>query len=144
MSKDIRTGFFRVELPHGGYMEYGWSEELLTLSTIGATTDSVSDLLPADADIKSVCGLVTVDLLTATAWALGDPTTAARFATANATLVVGTVSIGLNHRKGGVATDAAGPTQGAAGKVRVTCTGTPTSGQVRLQSIWERHVGPTS
>lgn len=109
------------------------ASELLTLSTGGLTTDTSANLLPAGAIILSVTCRVTTTITTTTNWAVGDPTTAARFSAANATLTAGTTSIGLDHLSGAVATLAAGPTQAAAAKVRITCTGAnPGAGAIRI------------
>ncbi len=129
---------------NGGYWERGYSSEEITLSTGGATTDSAANLLPADAILESVTARITTTITTATDWKLGDATTAARFTAANATLVAGTTTVGLNHQKGGVATDAAGPTQAAAAKVRVTTTGTPGAGKIRVTVFYRKFIAPTS
>ena len=129
---------------NGGYWERGYLSELLTLSTGGATTDTTANLLPADAVIEAVCARITTTITTATDWKLGDATTAARFTSANATLASGTTTVGLNHQKGAVATDAAGPTQIAAAKVRVTTTGTPGAGAIRITVFFSKWIAPTS
>lgn len=129
---------------NGGYWERGYLSEDITLSTGGATTDSTANLLPANAIIEAVTARVTTTITTATDWALGDATTAARFLTAVATLTAGTTAVGLNHQKGGVATDAAGPTQTAAAKVRITTTGTPGAGKVRVSVFYRTFIAPTS
>src|SRR6185436_20175637 len=117
---------------HGEALTINSSSELLTLSTSGLTTDTSANLLPANAIILSVTCRVTTTITTTTNWAVGDPTTAARFSAANATLTSGTTSIGLDHLSGAVATLAAGPTQIAAAKVRITCTGAnPGAGAIR-------------
>jgi hypothetical protein len=85
--------------------------ELLTLSTVGLTTDTTNNLLPVDSIIESVEARVTTTITTTTNWAVGDATTGARFCAANATLTAGTTSSCLKHQQGSVATDAAGPVQ---------------------------------
>lgn len=120
------------------------TSEEVTLSTSGTTTDSTANLLPADAIILSVTACVTQTITTATDWKLGDGTTAARFTGAIATLVADTRVAGLAHMAGGISTDAAGPTQGAAAKVRITTTGTPGAGKIRITVYSLVFVPPTS
>lgn len=134
----------RIVDANGGYWERGALSELITLSTGGATTDSSADLLPANSEIFGVVARITTTIATATAWALGDATTAARFLTANATLTAGTTALGDNHRKGVVSTTVTGPTQIAAAKLRITTTGTPSAGVVRVTVFYARYVAPTS
>lgn len=144
---DLTAGFVahKVEDTHGGYWQRGVVEEEITLNTGGATTDSSANLLPAGAIIEAVCARVTTTITTATNWAVGDATTSARFSSANATLTAGTTSVGLNHQKGGVSTDAAGPTQAAAAKVRITTTGSnPGAGKIRVSVFYSLFVAPTS
>ena len=64
----------------GATQFYSHQAELITLSLSQPTTDSVALLLPANAIIKAVCALVTKAIAGATSWALGDDSTAARFA----------------------------------------------------------------
>lgn len=122
----------------------GSISELITLSTSGSTTDSSADMLPADSLINGVACRVTTTITTATDWSVGDATTAARFSSANSTLTANTTSVGLNHLKGGTTTDAAGPTQTSAGKLRITTTGTPGAGAVRCTVFYEQWIAPTS
>jgi hypothetical protein len=129
---------------HGEQWCRGSMTELLTLSTSGTTTDTTNNLLPVDAIIESVVVRITTTITTATNWSVGDGTTAARFCSSNATLTAGTTSTCLNHQKGGVATDAAGPTQTAAAKVRITTTGTPGAGVIRITVFYRRMIPPTS
>lgn len=120
------------------------ASELITLSTSGTTTDSSANLLPAGALIKAVVCRVTTAITTATDWAVGDATTSARFCSANSTRAAGTQAVCLNHQKGSVATDAAGPTQASAAKLRITTTGTPGAGVVRCTVDYEQFTAPTS
>ncbi len=122
----------------------GSNSELITLSTVGTTTDSTNNLLPANSILQGVVCRVTTTITTATDWAIGDGTTATRFCAANATLTAGTTEVCLNHMKGGVATDAAGPTQAAAAKLRITTTGTPGAGVVRCEVFYNQFTVPTS
>ena len=119
------------------------SEEI-TLSTVGATTDSSTDLLPANSIIKSVVCRVTTTITTATDWAVGDGTTALRFCVANSTMTAAETSVCLEHQEGGAATDATGPVQVAAAKLRITTTGTPGAGVIRCTAFYEAFTAPTS
>lgn len=134
----------RTYATNGGYYEVGTISELITLSTVGATTDSSADLLPANALLDAVGCRVTTTITTATNWSVGDATTAARFSSANATLTAGTTSVGMNHMQASVATDAAGPVQTSAAKLRITTTGTPGAGAIRCTTFYRTFVAPTS
>jgi hypothetical protein len=122
----------------------GQASELLTLSTSGTTTDTSANLLPANSIIESVVARVTTTITTATDWKLGDPTSDTRFAATNATMTAGATSIGILQWGGAVATDALGPHQPAAAKVRVTTTGTPGAGAIRITVFYRQFVAPTS
>lgn len=141
---DPATGSATLLTANGAQWVQGQNSELLTLSTSGATTDTTANLLPANSIIEAVVCRVTTTITTATDWSVGDGTTAARFSSANATLVAGTTSVGLNHQKGAVTTDAAGPTQVSAAKVRITTTGTPGAGAIRITVFYRSFVAPTS
>ena len=117
--------------------------ENLTLSIAGTTTDTTIDL-PAGSLILGVLGRVTTTITTATDWGLGDPTTALRFAAVNATMTAGATSIGILQWSGAVSTLATGPSQPAAAKVRVTTTGTPGAGAIRITIFYLQLVAPTS
>lgn len=110
-------------------------EEELTLSTGGATTDSSANLLPAAAIIEAVQYEVTASITTAASFSIGDATTAARFVSGATTLTTGQTGTGLLHWRGGVSTDATGPTQGAAAKIRITANTTPGAGKVKVRVI---------
>ncbi len=139
-------------LANGGVMTFVVNEELITLDTGGPTTDSTADLLPANALILGVCARVTTTITGVTAavsgWRLGDTTTSNRFSQTNTTLTAGTTTVGLEHLKGGVSTDATGPTQTAAAKLRVTMTGgadnIPTAGAIRVHVYALVFTAPTS
>lgn len=106
--------------------------EELTLNTGGLTTDSVANLLPANAIILGVVAQITGVINNITNWAVGDATTANRFITVQTTLALGTVVRGLNQ----FAT-AGNEVQTAAAKIRVTCTGTQnTTGKIKLTVIY--------
>lgn len=119
----------------------GQASELLTLSTIGTTTDTTANLLPANSIIEAVVARVTTTITVATDWKLGDPTTAGRFSAADSTMTAGEVVVGTVQAD---QTSAAGPRQVAAAKVRVTTTGTPGAGVIRITVFYRQFVGPTS
>ena len=110
--------------------------ELVTLSTSGATTDSVANLLPANSIILAVNGTVNTTITGSSDWKLGDATTAGRFSAADSTLTAAEsvpktsfppVQIGT-----GVASATTGVYQAAAAKVRITVTTTATAGKIRV------------
>lgn len=122
--------------------------ELVTLSTSGATTDSTIDL-PAGSIILAVTARITTTIagIDSTSLQLGDPTTAARFGSA-AAFTAGTTAIGITALNGNITTTAAGPTQAASAKVRLTLAGgadnTPSAGAVRIVINYIVFTAPTS
>lgn len=129
---------------NGANWVHGNISENLTLSTAGTTTDTAANLLPANSIIEAVVARVTTTITTATDWKLGDATQAARFSAANATMTAGATSVGLNQADPTVATANLGPVQSAAAKVRVTTTGTPGAGVIRITVFYRQFVAPTS
>ena len=120
-------------------------EEVLTLSTGGLTTDTTANLLPANSLILAVNTVITTTITTATNWAVGDPTTSARFSAANATKTAGTNQVGITQWSGAITTLAAGPSQASAAKVRITCTGSnPGAGAIAIQVVSLAFTAPTS
>lgn len=108
--------------------------ETVTLSTAGTTTDTSENLLPAGAVILGITATITTALAGAgvTGITIGDASTAARFATLAETAAGKTV-VGTVAMKGSISTDATGPTQASAAKIRITATGgTPSAGAVRV------------
>lgn len=80
-----------------------------------------------------------------TGWQSGDATTATRFAGTNSTLTVNTTSVGLNHRQGGISTDATGPIQITAVPLRITAVGgIPDGGVIEVTVFYEQFIPPTS
>jgi hypothetical protein len=109
--------------------------EEITLSTVATTTNSTSSvILPANSLIKAVAWRVTQTITTAATVTIGDASSAVRFATLSG-LTAGTTGIGLNHMKGGVATDANGPAQVADSAIRITCNVNPGAGKIRV-IVW--------
>lgn len=103
----------------------------LVLSTGGTTTDSTIQI-PANSIVLGLSAKITTTIATATDWSVGDATTADRFISAQSTLTSGTCVIGQRHMRGSVSTDAAGPLVTSATAIRVTTTGTPSAGRIRL------------
>lgn len=126
---------------NGSTWTRGQLSELLTLSIAGTTTDTVGNLLPANAIIESVVARVTTTITVATDWKLGDATIAGRFAAANATMTSGATSVGTVQAD---QTGTSGPRQVSAAKVRVTTTGTPGAGVIRITVFYRAFVAPTS
>jgi hypothetical protein len=129
---------------NGGYVLECSATELLTLATGATTTDTNANLLPADAIIDSVVTRVTTTITTAVSFSVGDPTTAARFSASAGGMTAGSTRVGLDHMKGSVTTDAAGPTQAAAAKVRITTNANPGAGAIRITVFYRQFVAPTS
>ena len=128
--------------PNGAQWVQGQASELLTLSTVGLTTDTSANLLPANAIIEAVVCRVTTTITTTTNWAVGDATISSRFSSANGTLTAGTTSVGLNQAD---QTGTSGPKQVSAAKVRITCTGSnPGAGVIRITVFYRSFVAPTS
>lgn len=126
-----------------------YATENITLSTGGATTSSSANLLPANALILGVTGIVTTAIagVDATAIQLGVSGTATRFGSGS-TLTAGGTIVGGNHLKGGVSTDATGPWQASAAQVLITLSGgsdqTPSAGAVRVTVAYIQFGAPTS
>lgn len=131
---------------HGEQWFRGVLTETLTLSTGGATTNTVNNLLPADAIIEAVVTRVitTISGGGVANFAIGDSTTAARFSASTTGLTAGSTRVGLAHMSGAVTTLATGPTQAAAATVRITCDATPTAGVIRVTVYYMRFAAPTS
>lgn len=130
--------------PNGSQFIEGYATEEITLSTSGTTTDSSANLLPANAIIAGVTARVTTTITVATDWKVGDATQAARFCSANATLASGTTSVCLNQADPTVATANLGPVQVSAAKVRITTTGTPGAGKIRITVFYRQMIPPGS
>jgi hypothetical protein len=126
---------------NGSYWQSFANTALMTLSTGGTTTDSSTNLLPANSLIDAVVGTVTTTITSAcTGWALGDSGSGTRFAASNTTLTAGTKSVGLVQWTGTVA-----PTQASAAKVRITCAGgNPGAGAVRVTVYGRTFVAPAN
>jgi hypothetical protein len=131
------TGFF------GGTNVTGMLAENITLNTGGTTTDSTIDL-PANSIILSVTGRITTTITTATDWKLGDATVNDRFSDANATLTANTTTVGINQWKADRTTAGQGAFQQSTAKVRITTTGTPGAGVIRITIHYVTLSAPTS
>lgn len=121
------------------------ASEALTLT--GLVTDTVASLLPANSVIDGIGWriLTTISGTTLTAMAIGDPTTVNRFASGVGIFTASTTGAALDDWSGAVATLAAGPTQAAAAKVRVTLTAVAfAAGAIRLVVFGRTLTPPTS
>ncbi|KKL93089.1 hypothetical protein LCGC14_1878160, partial [marine sediment metagenome] len=122
----------------------GQISEEITLSTGGTTTDSVANLLIVNCIIEAVIAYVTETITTATDWALGDASQAARFLAASTLLAAGSRVVGMAHRDPTVASADLGPVQSASAKLRITTTGTPGAGKIRITVFYSNFVAPAS
>lgn len=120
---------------------HGSISESITLSTSGATTDSTANLLPANSIIEAVVARVTTTITTATDWKLGDATISGRFSAVNAVMTSGSTQVGTVQAD---QTGTSGPRQVAAAKLRITTTGTPGAGVIRVTVFYRQFVPPTS
>lgn len=110
------------------------NSEVMTLSVLGATTDSAEYLLPGNSIIDVVTATVVTTIAGggASSFGAGDASVAARFMTGIA-LTAGTTAVGLTHQLANTTGAGAGPGQASAAKLRITAAGgTPTSGAVRI------------
>jgi hypothetical protein len=140
----IIYGDTSITTANGGVWKLGHLSENLTLSTSGTTTNTSASLLPANSIIEAVVAYVTTGITVATDWKLGDSTQAARFTAAQTGLIAGSTVVGLNHVDPTVATANLGPVQTSAATVRVTTTGTPGAGAIRITSFFRSFTAPTS
>ncbi len=131
----------RVIGANGSFRESATATELITLSTGGTTTNSSTNLLPANSMIRGVGCRITTTITGATNWSVGDPTTAARFCASNSTLTAGTTSVCQVHVD---QTGAAGPRQTSAATLRITTTGTPSAGAIRCTVFADTLSAPSS
>jgi hypothetical protein len=127
----------QVTTPTAGFasMEEGVTEELITLSTSGTTTDSTWKILPANSEILSIAYKVETAVTGSgvSGFQIGDGSTAARFCGTQSVLTAGATGVGLAHRQGSISTDATGPVQATAANLRITAVGgTPDGGVVRV------------
>lgn len=129
---------------NGAVWKRGYSTELMTIAA-AASSDSSADLLPANAIIEAVVVRVTVAIPTATNFDVGTSSSANRFDD-NVGVAANTTSVGIDHWKGNVTTETAGPTQRNAAKVRITPNATPANadGRVRVTVFYRTFVAPTS
>jgi hypothetical protein len=145
------TGSTTLAGAHGEQWINGQATEDLVLDVAAAFTDTSGNLLPAGAIIEAVVARVLVSVqggASPITMALGDPTTAARFTTAAATLGFGDTQVGTNQWNPALAIDAVtGPTQASADKVRVTLDQTLAGGgqgEVRITVFYRQFVAPAS
>lgn len=140
----VRFSGSELESFNGAEWIRGATTEQITLNTGGTTTDSTADLLPANSVIESVVAVVDITITTAANWQIGDAATANRFIGSTAGLGAGIKAVGLRHHLGSVTTDAAGPTQTAAAKIRITTDVNPGAGKIRVVVFYSQFVAPNA
>lgn len=131
---------------NGAQWKHGYNTELVTIAA-AATSDSAANLLPADSIIEAVVIRVTVAPPGTASFRLGDAANTARFIAAGTSTAVNTTAIGLQHWRGSVAADNAGPSQiGAAAAVRIQPNAVPSdaTGRIRVTVFYRSFVAPTS
>ena len=143
-TKGWGTGSALLTSTKGATWTQFFNEEEITLSTSGTTTDTTANVLPANSIILFVGAIVTTSIATATDWKLGDATVTGRFAAVNSTMTAGATTLGFAHMFGVVSATNAGPTQASAAKLRITTTGTPSAGAIRVCVMGYTFSAPTS
>lgn len=115
----------------GAYSGIWHSAEEITLSTSGTTTDSSNNLIAANCILLGCTIIIrtTISGGGVTSVQVGESTTANRFTTLG-TLTAPTTAVGVNQLQGGITTDATGPVNFTARKLRLTANATPTQGKV--------------
>ena len=143
LAAGLLTASYIAKTANGGGLKLVFAEEELTLNTGGTTTDTTANLLPANSFIIAVTARLTQAIATATEWKLGDASTADRFTSAYATVTLATLDYAVNCFD---PSKAAGYSayQASAAKVRVTTTGTPSAGKVRICVVALQQVAPTA
>jgi hypothetical protein len=134
-----------VRAVNGAKLFFGSKSADITLGTGGTTTDSSTNLLPANSIILQVTGTVSTTISggTCSGWQLGDPTTAGRFTASDTTLTAGESKVGGVHLTTGIASATTGMFQAADAKVRITCaTGAPGAGKIRVTVFYLQAVPP--
>lgn len=131
---------------HGGYHLFALRDEEITLSTLALTTDSSTNILLGSSLQFPVLGFITQTISGGgvAKFRVGDPTTNDRFEPDNLNLTAGSGFWMYKHWTGGIATDAAGPTQVSAAKVRITVDAIPTQGKMRIVTLALTGSPPTS
>lgn len=130
---------------NGAQWKHGYNTELVTIAA-SISSDSATNLLPANAIIEAVVIRVTVAPPGTASFQVGDTTTNGRFVPAGTSTTVNTTAVGLEHWRGSVATDAAGPTQATAAVVRLRFNAAPSdaTGRIRVTVFYRSFVAPTS
>lgn len=119
---------------NGSLFKFTTYSESVTLSTIAATTDSTTNLIPGGCLVLGALALVTTAITGAgvTSVDIGDATVATRWGT-NLNLPLHSGVFCLNQWQGSVNADNKGPVQFSAEKIRLTANGgIPTGGAVEL------------
>jgi hypothetical protein len=144
-----RAAAHEVATANGALGSLRTISESISLSTGGATTDSSTKLLPANAFLLATTYRITASVtgVDSNALQFGDATTPARFGS-TATLTAGTTGVLYSHLQGSIVSDATGPVQVAAAQMRLTLAGgadnTPTGGVVRVTQHYFDFTPPTS
>ena len=143
-SGGLGTGSTLLASTKGATWKQFFNEENITLSTTGTTTDTTATFLPANSIILFVGAIVTTSIGTATDWKLGDAAVSGRFAAVNSTMTAGATTLGFAHMFGVVSATNAGPTQASNAALRITTTGTPSAGAIRVCAMGYTFSAPTS
>lgn len=124
----------------GATWTMGSVTEVVTIAAAASTDSTIS--LPANSVIRAVTGKVKTIIPTAATFTVGDPTTAARFATGVA-VAAGTQFVGILQAD---QTGAAGPIQATAAKVRITPDAQPATatGVVSITIFYDTFGAPAS
>jgi hypothetical protein len=125
-----------VELPNGSIYFEGYLTEAMTLHTSGTTKDTTA-LLPAGTCDVVVCHRVTTSITTATTVGFGTAQSGTAFSGAWAGMTAGDTGVG-----GGMVADIT--TQASTFAIRVTTSGTPGAGAIRIVAYFRGIRPPTS
>lgn len=134
----------RLWAGNGGYMEWGSASEEVTLDTGNPTTDTAANLLPPNSILLGVATRVTEAITVCANFSVGDSVTPARFVSASPGVALDSTTAGLIQQQGNSTTQATGPTQSTAAKVRITCNVNPGAGKIRVQTYFMRLNPPTT
>ena len=94
-----QEGAFQLSGPNDDYdyCKWGMTQETITLSTGGATTDSAAGFLPANSYIEAVIAYVTTAITTAVSFSVGDASIPTRFINAYGTVTLNAKKVGMRH-----------------------------------------------
>lgn len=120
--------------PFGGFLQLETFEEEVVLNTGGTTTDTVNTI-PQYAQVIAVAVRVTQAITTATVITVGDTGAAAKYNNGTVGLTLGSTDPGTKNALAVQANTLA---------VRLTTTGTPGAGKVRVFCTYLKSTPPTS